>query len=327
MQNLKALLFLGFLSILCLVNNAQAAVRYPFEGEIDFIQNTAYVTFDAGSDAVVELKLKKRDEQAIDVQVDLEKIHTSLFDISTQINILFQYKTLENRQFPLVHGNIKSQYTLLNQKPFRELSGEFAIFDNQIKLNTITFGNIAVQGEVGIGYPFSQNVSIMLSSISLDQFLNFWVQEKTFESDGLLSGEIKIKGNIESLNLRGNLDSYDGFIKETFFNHIRLNIAGVYPQMQITKSILSKADGLSYMFEGPFDLSKVKVFRKQIEALKISPLVESSGSDSEWTIKRVEEKDASAIELKYFKQDENRQGSFGNEPQTGMLGIERSLKF
>lgn len=327
MQYLKKLSGLCLTIGFCFVSNVQAAVEYPFKGEIDFTKKSGYLSIDAGDDAAIDVKVKQNNPRTFNVQMDVEKVHTSLFDISTQVNALLEYKKVSGQRFPEVHGNVISQYSLINQKPVRELSGDFIIKKKYIELGSVFFGNMRFQGDMGFRYPFKQDLTIVLSSTSLDQFLNFWNTDKNFDSEGLLSGEIKVKGDIERLNLRGNLASYDGFIKDLPFDNIQLNIAGIYPNMEISKSLLTQSGGLSYTFEGPIDLSQTKTFRKQIKELTMSPLVEAKGTEAEWTIKRIEDKDASAIELKYIKPDENRPGSLGDENQGGVLGIERSLKF
>lgn len=303
-----------------------SAQQFPFNGEIDFTSRTVKLNFDYGKQTVFNVVVSGKSDQVYQFDLDIEELHTALFDISTQITGQLECAVNSQNNRRYLNGKLESQYTLIDKKPVREMSGKFLIENSVLTLNTIMFADLALSGVIGLNYPYTHDLSLILSSVPLDKFLNFWIKNKTFSSEGLLSGEIKAKGDVTQVSLRGSLDTYNGFIKTLPFDKIHLNIEGVYPQMVISNSMLSKAGGLSYIFQGPFDLSNNKGFKKQIEKLTIAPLIDESGSNLEWTIKRIENEDSSTTELKYLRRNEGNIG-LDKVDTGGILGVEHKMKF
>ena len=171
--------------------------------------------------------------------------------------------------------------------------------------------------------PFKMDFDVRLSSISMSDFLFFWMKSKE-EAQGEVSGRIKVSGRIDQLALQGKLESFKGFIRQLQFDSIYLDVAGIYPQMNINQpSTISKSDGLIYSLEGPVNLADKVNFKNQLKKLKISPLVNTTKSRNEWTIKRQEEGDSSTS-LKYLlRQNDDVQAAADSD----MLGVERAIKF
>ena len=111
------------------------------------------------------------------------------------------------------------------------------------------------------------------------------------------------------------------------FNRLYLVVDGTYPKLDINKeSRIYQTNGLSFTYEGPFDLAKRSSFESQLENLIISPIIEDSESEVEWTLKRLGEDESTTMELKYQLRKNGRKGIL-NEDNSDMFGIERSMKF
>jgi len=98
--------------------------------------------------------------------------------------------------------------------------------------------------------------------------------------------------------------------------------------MLISNSTVSKSDGVSFMLDGPINLKDKANFKKQIKALTRAPVVSDSGSEMEWTIKRISPEESDTTELKYRFRKGDALGigtSVGDE--SDMFGIERTRKF
>jgi hypothetical protein len=98
--------------------------------------------------------------------------------------------------------------------------------------------------------------------------------------------------------------------------------------MKIARSTISRSDGVSFFIDGPLDLQDTKNFKKQLKALTLSPLVSDSGSEMEWTIRRLNPDAVETTELKYRMRKGDALGtgtSVGDE--IDMLGIEKKRKF
>jgi len=98
--------------------------------------------------------------------------------------------------------------------------------------------------------------------------------------------------------------------------------------MHIGHSTISKADGVSFTLDGPFNLKDKANFKKQIKALTLAPVVSGSGSEREWTIRRINPEDYDTMELKYrFRAGDALGTGTSVDDETDMLGIERTRKF
>jgi hypothetical protein len=117
-------------------------------------------------------------------------------------------------------------------------------------------------------------------------------------------------------------------VEKLHYDKIVLNAEGIYPHIYIARSSVTKSDGVSFKLDGPFNLNDRENFKKQIKALTFAPLVDHFASESEWTIKSLNQQGSAATEIKYhYKKGD----ALGVGPTSGdaidMLGIERTNRF
>jgi hypothetical protein len=87
--------------------------------------------------------------------------------------------------------------------------------------------------------------------------------------------------------------------------------------------LISKTDGMSFIVDGPVNISDTVNFKKQVKALNVAPLVSASDSKAEWTIKRLKG-DSGTTEFKYLLR--NDKSSLAAD-ESALLGVERKLEF
>mgnify|MGYP001608266852 FL=1 len=223
-------------------------------------------------------------------------------------------------------GKISSRYSLVDYHPIRELAGHFEIKNQRLSLDSFSFGNLTFTGGVDLVYPHMVDLVIRLNSVLMKDFLDFWVKNNGYESDGTVSGEIRVSGPLSHPALKGSLESHNGFIAELSYNSIDLNAQGTYPRIHLARSVISNTDGVSFNLDGLFDLSDLENFGKQINSLTFSPLVSDSLAQREWTIKRLRQGGSSATEIKYLLKKGDGMGSSQSDG-SGMLGLERTVEF
>ena len=221
------------------------------------------------------------------------------------------------------------QFTVYPPSPkhrAHEVTGEFSIRDNQLHLKTIMKDYATGDGFVTLIPPFHVDFGLELAAMDLNEFLDLWVPHRQYESAGEVSGSIKISGIPERLSLKGKLHSPAGFVKNLSFESMDLNIEGFYPYLYISQSSLTKRNGMTFQFEGPFDLSAREGYKSQLKRLEFSPVVEETSFDREWTLKR-SENDDSRMEIKYLLRKDVPGTVPPSEKDVGMLGIEQTVKF
>ncbi|MCK5259620.1 MAG: hypothetical protein KAJ70_01030 [Candidatus Omnitrophica bacterium] len=303
-----------------------------FEGQADLSRNEFNIVLDLNEGNSITAKATRMSETNYCLSLDVDHLKTPVFDLISKIESSVDLVKGENGGDHLfdvaLRGKIWSQYSLVDFKPINELSGRFEIKDKRLHVMALSVGNLTGEGYLDLGVPYNLDVAINLLGVDMQDFLNFWGSGKNYESSGDVFGEIKASGSLDRLVLKGSLKSRDGFVQELDYNAIVLNIEGIYPFMQIAHSTVSKADGVSFSLDGPFDLSDKTNFKKQIKALTLAPLVSDSGSELEWTIKRLKPEDSGITEFKYHLKKGN---ALGIGPSAGgeidMLGIERTRKF
>lgn len=314
------------LGVMLFVGRANALEDSSFSGELDFLNKTFHILSDQSKDSFCEMKIQEQTEEGYTLLLKFNHFKTTFFDLSSIIKARVQTGALTETKDKVFFGELSSEYTLFDYTPIKELSGSFEIRDGKVVLNTVCFGKIVCNGTITIAYPYDLDLMFNLNEVEMAPFLRFWTQEPDPDASGLVSGEIKVSGPAEKAFLSGKLVSYDGHVDDLEFNKFFLNIQGVYPQMNILDSLVSQAEGMSFVFNGGIDLSSKMDFRKQVKALNIAPYVKDSGNQVEWTIKSSSQNDMGKMELKYLMRKDDDRGGFSEEG-SDMLGIENTIEF
>jgi len=312
--------FLSFLFIIFIPQLSFANMAIIYQGQIDFTKNQFDLVLNRGEKGRLVFKASAGPEGEYDFLLDAQHFKMLFFDISSKIEGSVESKAQG------YFGKVRSQYTLVDFQPIRELVGSFDIRNNRISLARFSVGSIECKGYVDLNPPHKLNLVFKLEGMAMDNFLSFWMRDQKMEAEGEVSGTIKVSGDSENIFLKGNLGSLNGRIKELKYDSIYLNAEGVYPHLRIVRSMLSEKEGLTFTLEGPFNLKDTENFRKQVKALTISPLVRDSNSSAEWTIKRFKEEETGMTEIKYFLRKEKGLDSSSDEG-SGILGIERMVEF
>lgn len=323
----------GFL-VLSLTEMAFADRDFPFKGDIDLVQKKFNIVLDIDSKSSVAFSAQQVSGSEYKFLLDVNHLQIPLFDLMTKVESTVEVKQAHRKTFSgppeglRLQGKVWSQYSLIDYKPVRELSGNFEVKDNKLFLYSLFFGSLQCNGTVDLRSPYQVDLTFNLYDVAMQDFLSFWGMSKKYESAGLVTGEIKASGTVDNLALKGNLEGRNGFVQKLDFDVISLNIEGIYPDMKIARSMIAKSDGMSFTFDGSLNLKDRENFKKQIKALTLAPLVSESGSEREWTIRRLNPDAAETTELKYRLRKGDALGT-GASADGGidMLGIEQTRKF
>jgi len=319
-KNFFVLFLFSFVYIFLATPFSFANTEIIYQGQIDFVQNQFDLVLDIGDKGSVVIKAKEASKNKYHFSLDSKHVKTPFFDISSNIEGSLEYKSQE------IYGKVQSQYTLVDYRPIRELTGLFEIKEGRFYLSSFSVGSIDCSGYVDLESPYKLDLIFNLSEMPMDGFLEFWTGGKTIEAEGGVAGTIKVFGSVQQPILRGNLVSFNGRIKALKYDNIYLNAEGLYPYLKISNSILSQTDGLSFTLEGPFNLKDRARYKKQIQALTKAPVVNDSSSGSEWTIKRFKGEEEGFGEIKYFLRKE-KEADLSSDEDAGVLGVERTLEF
>jgi len=199
---------LSFLVILiALVPKLSFAEKvFSFKGQIDLSKNEFTIVLDLDEESSVAATARRISETDYRFLVDIEHLKTPLFDLLSKIESsveIISNKNSSEKMFvnTVLKGKVWSQYSLINYKPVRELSGSFEIKDQRLYLTELSFGSLNCNGYIDLVQPYKLNLSLNLSDVSMSDFLNFWSTNTRYESSGAVSGEIKASGTLDNLAL------------------------------------------------------------------------------------------------------------------------------
>lgn len=322
----KCIYFLAVFLLAMPINAAVADLVCPFQGQVDFGRKKVVLNLVLGDESSISFEGTLLSKGNYYLLVNVNHFKTSIFDLSTEFESSIGVTNVGDANKRSIQGQISSRYSLINFKPFRELSGTFEIKDRTLYLQSISLGGVTLNGFVELFSPYKIDLSFLLKEIKMDDFLAFW-GATDLNSQGMVSGHILASGLYNQLDLKGSLASYDGFVDQLQYDSIILNLEGIYPIIHLSNSTVAQSDGMAFNLEGDFDLTKQDRFVEEITALQMLPLVSEDKSSQEWTIKRSEASStSSATELKYFHRIEHPNPGTLKEG-TDMLGVERSINF
>ncbi|HBG61403.1 MAG: hypothetical protein A2Y03_01170 [Omnitrophica WOR_2 bacterium GWF2_38_59] len=326
-MNFKITLFVLGLCFLFPVDSFSKDV-FSFDGRVDLEKEQIELKLDFLDRGMLFVKSARQEDSNLSVLLDIEHFKAFKFDISSEIKGLIEYSGKEKDTPDALLGRFWSDYTLLNYQPIRELTGHFEVKDQKLYLRSFSVGNVSFNGAVALVSPYNVDLAFNLSMIEMNDFIDFWMTDRPYDSGGLVSGTIGVAGNLNKIYLKGRLESHEGFIKKIRFNSLYLNVNGFYPNLEVFDSSIAEKEGLSFKFSGPIDLSDKENFKKQIKELTFMLDVKGSDSNAEWTIKKYnnEKGGSDTTELKYFLQNNPISGLLSNEG-SGVLGVERRISF
>ncbi len=303
-----------------------AQTSVPFEGKIDFENKRMDFAVFLSDTSRINAQFAQNTDKNFSCTVNVEHLDAPFFDISTILEGSLTVQEDEGGKFFI--GRMRSRYTLLNYKPVGEMIAEIDIRKEGMRFVSFSVGNITGSGTVTLRQPPELDIDLKIKEVSLADFINFWAGRPDVAAEGLVSGEMKIGGDVTNLRLGGEFASYGGYVDELNFDNIVIFAEGIYPVVHLFNSSVSTTEGLTFSVDGSLNLAQRDTLDKQILALSQAPLVTSDNTKLEWTFKRIQkEKDAGKTELKYLRKKNDALDRPDREQSGDMLGIERSVKF
>ena len=267
-------------------------------------------------------------EDSFNLNVHLSHVKASGLDISSELESQINLIALENGTRPYLKGIVTSKYSLLNLKPVDEFRGHFEIKNDRLYLNGVAWGNIICDGFINLMTPYDTDLTFRLDDIRLsDIFVLLGCSLDEADVSGFVSGRLKASGFLDRLMLRGRFTVDDGHIQDLEYEAIWFNFEGLFPRIQLVDSRLTESSGMSFNLNGNLELTRQCNILSDIGSFKVTPLIDETSLEREWTIKRSQDdKSSRATELKYRLKKSNAIGIAPDEA-SDILGIENSIKF
>lgn len=327
---MKKKIFFVFFFEFILTATAFCAPLCSFKGEADFKSKRFQIAFDLGDKKQIAMDFVKAQDKNFRLKINVDHLTTPLFDFSTVLDLVLQQVDSNGHGQAFYRGTLVSQYSLVDYKPASEIYGQFEIRDEKFILSSLSWGEMTFEGAIGIHPPHDIDLRIKFSELKIsDFFMMIGCGKDSFSSSGLVDGQVKISGSVHHPLIKGRVQGSDGFIQDLVYHQLLLNFEGPYPVLTILDSMMTQSNGLSYKMEGLFDLTSSDRLSPKawLTRLKVSPLIDESHIDREWTIKRnTTEGTAGSTELKYRLKKRDDANPSGKQ-ESDILGIERRISF
>jgi len=312
------------LFFLIFIEASYARQPIPIKGMWDAVNQKISVEMAHGGQRPFFLEIEQKSKTLYDLNLTIVNWVTDFFNLSTVLEGALTVVPPEIDEKFMVNGRLTSRYTLLNQRPFDELKADFFIQDGNLVFRSLCLGEISGSGKISLNGQPIIDMAVYFEDFPLASMAQFIPSAGNgVEVEGNISGEIKLQGPIDKLQIKGNMNSYNGVIGEYAYDAAQINFTGIYPVIYVENSHISQMDGLSFEVQGSLELTDFKNIKKQLENFVGVPLISQKGKTVEWTFKRLEsDQKRGATELKYMIKRDERSGEDAN-----VLGVQRRIEF
>lgn len=313
---------IGAFLLLC-TRTSYAQKSLPLHGTLDFAEQKFFVEFSADQNDPFRLEVARISEMNYELKFSVVHWKTAFFDLSMILNGSLKILSEKEEEGSYIVGQLESKHAFFNNRPFDEIFVDFILRDKRLIIRSFRFGPFLCSGKIDLSSNPNFDLTARFSGVFLADILEILQKGTVLDAGGEVDGDIRLQGPIDHLTLRGELNSYHGFVGQHDYSTAQINFEGIYPQIYVDHSYVAQTDGFSFAVQGSLDLSDLASLQKQIKTFVKSPLIKEDGQNLDWTFKRLKIDEAGgSTEFKYMI----RKGS-GSEEDTGILGIEKKMEF
>ena len=303
----------------------QAAPALSYRGVVDFVRQDLRLEIHPADNSPLALTIRWQGPHCL-LTLNVKDLKLPLFDISALMEGTVTFLRGPSDETKIV-GRLRSHYTLVDRQPLGDFRAHFEIEDDTLRIHSLISSTLSLSGFWQFAEPFDKELNAKLTALDIDNFFSFVSSEDARTALGPFSGDVRILGHGDRVEVKGKLATYQGQIDGLPYEQMRLNFEGVYPIITINRSHIIQPDGSIFNISGRLNLAQLEHFNKQVRDFISEPLVEQEGEDLEWTLKRIHQNGGdSSSELKYLLRKES--GPPSKEREEGAIfGLERQMKF
>ncbi len=305
---------------------SRADTALPFAGQIDFLQKQFLLSFSPQDQKPIVVSLKRTDQNQYQLSFQVDHFKIALFDVSMVIDCQMEVKEHPAQGLWMV-GTVRSDYTLIDQKPTDGISGQFEVKDGVLNLTQLNFGEVVMNGFLQLKGNHQLKLTFHLAAMPLAEFLALFVDRETVSAEGVVDGDLVLEGSLSQMTLKGKVASSYGRVGNLEYDEIDVSAAGIFPLIELTNAHVIQSDGLIFKILGKLNLLERATLLNQIKELVLVPMVETEEDKLEWTLKRKQlGAKVGTTELKYLHRKTDDAKHLSDE-RSDMIGVEQKVKF
>lgn len=250
--------------------NARGELRRPvLEGTFNLLDRFQ-IPFWADADLdhkVISLELVLKKEAKFLAEISSQNFEGSLklnhfkfkdFDVVTELNL--EGELIRKDGHATIVGKIKTQKSILDYKPFRELEGTYQIEDGNLKILSLGLGeDYRLSGMVELQKPFLADLTLIIDGPDMADLLIYSKDVKEDALSGRIKGEFRIIGPLTSPRVKGHIVVKDGNFGEIKYETMVVNLEGDREVIAIKDSWLYQKEG-KLVIDGQIEPTKANIF-------------------------------------------------------------------
>jgi len=291
---------------------------------------------------------------SLSLNADVRHWGLGAVDLSTSVKLEIECK--EKSENPVITGSLDTEGTIINYKPSKELSMQFAFRRNAIEILGLKWGRtFRLVGKLGLESPNYIEAIALLDGTRFEEFTTFGGEGLQRAISGTVKGRLEIEGPLDTCVSQGHITARNGNIGTIYYENAVIHLIGKGPLVTIGDSriyretgylllngeidlrnmgkrnmfenVVVKTDDQSIVWDG-WDISKqpadetVSLKKRITEELEIGF---TTPIESENILEEDAEKE-SELELKYrLKGNDNLKMEL--KDKEGFVGVEHKIKF
>lgn len=296
-----------------------------FKGDLDFLSHVFNLEMAFKEKSALKTNLNfDNDKFSLEAKIQNLKLNNHVFSSE----LLGQGQVIYKDGNKLLKCFLESKYSLMDYKPFKDISADFTISRDSVVISELKWGNSVILGDMNLSEPREVNFYAEIHEADINEIAALiGLKQEDLVMSGTVDGFLRFKGPLSNVRINGQLKATNGTIEDLSYREIAVKIEGSYPVVNLFDCEIIEEDGVVYAFDGKINLAHINNLYSSENVINFSPLTNADElSWRKWTIRRNKERQNLEFEhrLKSGRSDTLR---LRDEPSFDMLGVEQTLKF
>lgn len=195
----------------------------------------------------------------LSLTVALNHLKLGEFDILTNFSLDANRKSSSLSEAGKIYGVFRSYGSVLNERPFPELSSFFEIKDKELHIFSFTLGDsYDLRGVANLEKPYKLDLSLNFYQAALNELVAHFTLSGPPDFSGLVNGFIRITGELPRPWVEGYIEAGKGHVGKLDFVSTEINLKGRYPRIELVDSHIWREE-TSFILEGGMDFSTQEI--------------------------------------------------------------------
>jgi len=176
-------------------------------------------------------------------------------DLVTSVNLDVEFN--EKAKTPTVTGVLDTARTIINYRPYEELSLQFVLKRKALEILGLKWGkSFRLVGKLELEPPYNIELIALLDGTRLEELVSFGGEGLQSVLSGAVKGRLEVEGPLKTCVSRGHISARDGNIGDVYYESAVIHMVGKGPLITIGDSRIYKETGY-FLLTGDIDLGKL----------------------------------------------------------------------